>query len=83
MPALKQVIGDRSLEIHTHCLTGLAPLVCLEAVELGADALHLSIAPLADGNAQPPRRTSCAICGRWATRSTSTTERIDDDQRRI
>jgi oxaloacetate decarboxylase alpha subunit len=38
-------------------LTGLAPLVYLEAVELGADALHLSIAPLANGNAQPATQT--------------------------
>lgn len=53
VPALKAVIGDRSLEIHSHCLTGLAPLVYLEAVELGADALHTSIAPMANGAAQP------------------------------
>ena len=57
VPALRAVIGDRSLEIHSHCLTGLAPLVYLEAVELGADALHLSIAPLANGNAQPATQT--------------------------
>lgn len=57
VPALKEVIGDRPLEIHSHCLTGLAPLVYLEAVELGADALHLSIAPLANGNAQPATQT--------------------------
>ncbi len=37
VPALKDVIGDRPLEVHTHSLTGLAPLVCLEAVEAGAD----------------------------------------------
>jgi oxaloacetate decarboxylase (Na+ extruding) subunit alpha len=53
VPALKAVIGDRPLEVHTHSLTGLAPLVCLEAVELGADALHLGIWPLATANAQP------------------------------
>ncbi|WP_217181041.1 pyruvate carboxylase subunit B [Streptomyces sp. AC495_CC817] len=53
VPALKAVIGDRPLEVHTHSLTGLAPLVCLEAVELGADSLHTSIAPLAMGNGQP------------------------------
>jgi oxaloacetate decarboxylase alpha subunit len=57
VPALKAVIGDRPLEIHSHCLTGLAPLVYLEAVELGADALHLSISPLANGNAQPATQT--------------------------
>ena len=53
VPALKKVIGDRPLEIHSHCLTALAPLVYLEAVELGADALHTSIAPMANGAAQP------------------------------
>lgn len=53
VPAIKAVIGDRSLEIHSHCLTALAPLVYLEAVELGADALHTSIAPLANGAGQP------------------------------
>lgn len=53
VPALKEVVGDRILEVHTHSLTGLAPLVCLEAVEAGADAIHTSIWPLATGNAQP------------------------------
>jgi oxaloacetate decarboxylase (Na+ extruding) subunit alpha len=53
VPALKDVIGDRPLEVHTHSLTGLAPLVCLEAAEAGADSLHLSVAPLAAGNGQP------------------------------
>lgn len=53
VPALKAVIGARPLEVHTHSLTGLAPLVCLEAAEAGADSLHLSVAPLAAGNGQP------------------------------
>ena len=53
VPALKAVIGDRPLELHSHCLTALAPLVYLEAVELGCDVLHTSIAPLANGAGQP------------------------------
>lgn len=53
VPAIKEVIGDRPLELHSHCLTALAPLVYLEAVELGCDALHTSIAPLANGAGQP------------------------------
>lgn len=53
VPAIKEVIGTRPLEIHSHCLTALAPLVYLEAAELGADALHTSIAPLANGAGQP------------------------------
>jgi oxaloacetate decarboxylase alpha subunit len=53
VPALKAVMGERTLELHSHCLTGLAPLVYLEAVELGCDALHTSIAPMSNGAAQP------------------------------
>ena len=53
VPALKAVMGERVLEVHTHSLTGLAPLVYLEAVELGADAIHTSVAPLSSGNGQP------------------------------
>lgn len=53
IPALKAVIGNVPLELHGHCNTGLAPLVYLEAVRLGVDKLHTSIAPLASGPAQP------------------------------
>ncbi|MQA81557.1 MAG: pyruvate carboxylase subunit B [Streptosporangiales bacterium] len=53
VPALKGVLGDVPLEIHSHCLTGLAPLVYLEAARLGADELHCSVWPLASGAAQP------------------------------
>ena len=53
VPALKAVIGERPLELHSHCNTALAPLVYLEAVRLGVDQLHTSIAPLANGPAQP------------------------------
>jgi oxaloacetate decarboxylase alpha subunit len=57
VPALKKVIGKVPLELHSHCLTGLAPLVYLEAVKLGVDQLHTSIAPLANGAAQPATQT--------------------------
>lgn len=53
IPKLKAVMGDRPLEVHTHSMTGLSPLVYLEAVEGGADVLHTSIAPLANGTGQP------------------------------
>lgn len=53
VPAVKKVIGDIPLELHSHCITGLAPLVYLEGVKAGADRIHASIAPLANGNAQP------------------------------
>ena len=39
------------------CLTGLAPLVYLEGVKLGVDQVQTSIAPLANGEAQPATQT--------------------------
>ena len=57
VPALKKVMGGLPLELHSHCLTGLAPLVYLEGARLGADQLHTSIAPLANGAAQPATQT--------------------------
>jgi oxaloacetate decarboxylase (Na+ extruding) subunit alpha len=53
VPAVKKVIGDVPLELHSHCMTGLAPIVYLEGIKAGADRIHASIAPLANGNAQP------------------------------
>lgn len=53
VPALKAVVAKLPLEVHTHCNTGLGPLVSLEAARFGADQIHTSIAPLASGPAQP------------------------------
>ncbi len=57
VPALRTVVKDRPLELHSHCLTGLAPLVYLEGAKIGCDQLHLSIKPLANGAAQPAVQT--------------------------
>ena len=57
VPALKRVCGSIPLEFHSHALTGLAPLLYLEAARLGADQLHTCIAPLANGAAQPAAQT--------------------------
>ncbi len=53
IPAIRSVIGDKPLEVHTHSLTGLSPLTYIYAAELGADSIHSSIAPLANGQGQP------------------------------
>lgn len=57
IPALRKVVKERPIELHSHCLTGLAPLVYLEGAKLGCDQLHLSIKPLANGAAQPAVQT--------------------------
>jgi oxaloacetate decarboxylase (Na+ extruding) subunit alpha len=53
VPALRAAVGNIPLELHSHCLTGIAPLVYLDGVKSGADCIHTSIAPLANGAAQP------------------------------
>jgi oxaloacetate decarboxylase alpha subunit len=57
VPALKRVLGKAKLALHSHCLTGLAPLVYLEGIKLGVDEVAASIAPLANGPAQPATQT--------------------------
>jgi oxaloacetate decarboxylase (Na+ extruding) subunit alpha len=58
VPAIKAVIGKVPLELHSHCMTGVAPLVYLEGIQAGADIVHTSIAPLANGNAQPATQST-------------------------
>jgi oxaloacetate decarboxylase (Na+ extruding) subunit alpha len=60
VPALRKVVGSVPIELHSHCLTGVAPLVYLEGVAKGADCIHTSISPLANGAAQPSIQSMAA-----------------------
>ena len=53
IPAVKNVIGDMPLELHSHCTIGLSQLSYIVAAELGIDALHVAIGPLAHGSSLP------------------------------
>jgi oxaloacetate decarboxylase (Na+ extruding) subunit alpha len=53
LPAMLEAAGDIPVELHSHCTTGLAPLVYLEALELGVRTVHCGVPPLANGSAQP------------------------------
>lgn len=53
VPALKAVVGDRPLGLHSHSLVGLPQRTYLEAVRHGVDDLYTCIPPIADGNAPP------------------------------
>lgn len=53
MPAILANAGDVPVEVHSHCTTGLAPLVYLEAIKAGARIVHTGVPPLANGAAQP------------------------------
>ena len=59
VPALKSVIGDVPLELHSHSLSGMAEPCYLEAARLGIDILHTASDPLA-GGASLPSTEYCA-----------------------
>ena len=53
LPVMVQNANGLPVELHSHCTTGLAPLVYLEALKLGVHTLHTAIPPLANGSSQP------------------------------
>lgn len=53
LPALREAVGSKPLELHSHCTIGLAPFTYPEAPGLGIDALHTAAQPLGNGTSQP------------------------------
>jgi oxaloacetate decarboxylase alpha subunit len=53
VPAVRGAAGGKPVEMHSHNVTGLAPLVYLEAVAQGIDILHTCSRPLANGASLP------------------------------
>jgi len=54
VPAIKAVIGAKSLELHAHCTIGLADLAYMEAAGHGIGALQCASGAAADGTSNPP-----------------------------
>ncbi|RKX52147.1 MAG: oxaloacetate decarboxylase subunit alpha [Thermotoga sp.] len=46
-----------SVDIHSHCTSGLAPMVYLASLEAGADWFDTALSPFSDGTSQPPYET--------------------------
>lgn len=64
VPAIKSAIGDLPLQLHSHCLSGLAPYTALLAVEHGVDVLHTATSTLANGASHPPTERVVENCRR-------------------
>src|SRR6185436_18537982 len=45
--------GGRTVELHSHCTIGLAPLVYLDGVGAGFQVVHTASGPLSRGTSQP------------------------------
>lgn len=69
VPAIKEAIGDLPLQLHTHCLSGLAPYVALQAVEHGVEVLHTATSTLANGASHPPTERVVENCRRRGHRA--------------
>ncbi len=57
-PALLRAAGPRTVELHSHCTIGLAPLVYMEGLRAGFQVLHTAVAPLARGTSNPAAETT-------------------------
>jgi oxaloacetate decarboxylase (Na+ extruding) subunit alpha len=53
VPAILNKCQGIPVELHTHCNTGLGPLCCLDAVELGIRSLNTALPPLANASSNP------------------------------
>jgi oxaloacetate decarboxylase (Na+ extruding) subunit alpha len=53
IPAIRAVIGDKALELHSHCTIGLAELAYMEAPDHGVSAVQCASGAAADGNSNP------------------------------
>jgi oxaloacetate decarboxylase alpha subunit len=54
IPAIKAAIGQKPLELHSHCTIGLGELVYMDAPEWGVSAVQCASGAASDGNSNPP-----------------------------
>lgn len=73
IPAVLARIGDRPLELHSHCTLGLSPRTSLRAVDLGIGTVHVGCGPLGNGTSLPEARRLIANL-----RETGHTVDVDD-----
>jgi oxaloacetate decarboxylase (Na+ extruding) subunit alpha len=52
-PHFARAAGGRTIELHSHCTIGLAPLVYVEGVKAGFQVVHTASGALSRGTSQP------------------------------
>jgi oxaloacetate decarboxylase alpha subunit len=52
-PHFLEAAGERTVELHSHCTIGLAPLVYVEGVRAGFEVVHTASGALSRGTSQP------------------------------
>jgi len=54
IPAVKAAVGNKPLELHSHCTIGLGELVYMDAPEWGVSTVQCASGAASDGNSNPP-----------------------------
>lgn len=54
IPAVMQAIGEKPLELHTHCTIGVGELAYMDAPQWGVSAVQCASGAAADGISNPP-----------------------------
>jgi len=60
IPAVREALRGKPLELHSHTTIGLSPLTYLEGADLGIAALHVACGPLANGSSLPSAQSVVA-----------------------
>lgn len=53
IPAIREQMNGKPLELHSHCTIGLSQFNYMVAADIGIDALHVAAGPLANGTSLP------------------------------
>ena len=84
VPVAKAACGVVPLQLHSHCLTGLAPYVAIQAVELGVDVdphRHVDAWRMAPATRRPS--TSCATSSGAVTKPASNLTCVEETAERL
>jgi oxaloacetate decarboxylase alpha subunit len=77
-PALATAAPGVPLELHSHCLSGLAPSVYADALGTGVTLFHTAVTPLANGASLPSADEFDAAAHGGGYRTGIDRERLDD-----
>ena len=77
-PALLAAAPGIALELHSHCLSGLAPHVYRDALDAGITFFHTAVRPLANGASLPPAEDFNATALSRGYRTGIRAERLDE-----
>ncbi|MDT3679010.1 MAG: hypothetical protein ROZ64_09290 [Burkholderiaceae bacterium] len=53
VPAVRETMRGKSLELHSHCTIGLSPLTCMTAAELGVEVIQVACGAASNGTSLP------------------------------